>query len=163
PGTEYQGYPLIGVPINTTRYPLMKFLQGTWPGDLLDSNRIQVYGWLNGSYNWSNAHNSNTPTSYWIAPNRLEVDQLVLRFERQLESVQTDHMDWGFRFSNLYGIDYRYMTAGGWLSYQLLKHNSLYGYDPTEVYLDVYYPWMARGLIVRIGRWIACPDIETQF
>jgi hypothetical protein len=163
PGTEYQGYPLIGVPINTTRYPLMKFLQGTWPGDLLDSQRIQVYGWVNASYNWTNAHNSNTPTSYWIAPNRLELDQLLLRFERQADTVQTDHMDWGFRFSNLYGIDYRYMTAGGWLSYQLLKHNSLYGYDPTELYLDVYYPWMAQGLVVRIGRWIACPDIETQF
>src|SRR5262249_55221976 len=84
-------------------------------------------------------------------------------FERQLDSVQTDHMDWGFRFSNLYGIDYRYMTAGGWLSYQLLKHNSLYSYDPPEVYLDVYYPWMAWELIVRIGREVACLDIETQF
>src|SRR5262249_46575290 len=35
--------------------------------------------------------------------------------------------------------------------------------DFTEQYIDVYYPWLAQGMIVRVGRWIACPDIETQF
>ena len=45
----------------------------------------------------------------------------------------------------IYGIDYRYMTAGGWFSDQLLKHNFLYGWDPTEQYIDVYVPWVARG------------------
>src|SRR5262249_23646280 len=33
----------------------------------------------------------------------------------------------------------------------------------TEQYIDVYVPNIAKGLIVRVGRWIACPDIETQF
>ncbi len=41
------------------------------------------------------------------------MDQAVLRFERQEDTVQTDHIDWGFRFTNLYGIDYRYLMAGG--------------------------------------------------
>jgi hypothetical protein len=91
------------------------------------------------------------------------VDQALIRFERNLDSVQTDHIDWGFRATLDYGIDYRYFTAGGWFSDQLLKHNLLYGYDPTEVYFDVYVPWVAQGLIIRVGRWIACPDIETQF
>ena len=56
-----------------------------------------------------------------------------------------------------------YMTAGGWTSSQLFKHNYLYGYDFTEQYVDIYTPSVAEGMIVRIGRWIACPDIETQF
>src|SRR5262249_26780527 len=30
PSGEYQGYPLVGVPVDTTRYPVMKCLQGTW-------------------------------------------------------------------------------------------------------------------------------------
>jgi hypothetical protein len=72
-------------------------------------------------------------------------------------------MDIGFRSSFLYGIDYRYMTAGGWTSGQLLRFNRLYGYDFTEQYIDIYYPWLAQGMILRVGRWIACPDIETQF
>jgi hypothetical protein len=79
--------------------------------------------------------------------------------------VQTDHVDWGFRSTLLWGIDYRYMTAGGWqpADNQLLKKNKLYGADPTEQYFDIYVPCVAQGMIVRVGRWIACPDIETQF
>jgi hypothetical protein len=163
PGSEYQGYPLIGVPPDTARWPLMKAIQGSGPGDFLDTHGVRVYGWLNGSGNWSTSKNSNTPDSYWIVPNSFQMDQAILRAERNLDSVQTDHIDWGFRSTLLYGIDYRYMTAGGWFSYQLLKHNSLYGVDPTEQYVDVYVPWVAQGMIVRVGRWIACPDIETQF
>jgi hypothetical protein len=91
------------------------------------------------------------------------LDQAILRLEREVDSVQTDHIDVGFRSTALYGIDYRYMTAGGWFSDQLLKRNRLYGFDPTEQYVDVYFPGLAQGLILRVGRWIACPDIETQF
>jgi hypothetical protein len=165
PSSEWQGYPLVGVPVDTTRYPLMQFLQGTVPGDLLDSHRIRVYGWFNASGNLSTSRNSNTPDSYWIVPNSFQLDQLVVRAERLVDSVQTDHMDWGFRSTMLFGMDYRYMVAGGWWpgDTQLLKHNFLYGVDFTEQYIDVYYPWLAQGLIVRFGRWIACPDIETQF
>src|SRR5262245_1360798 len=116
PTSEWQGFPLIGVPPDTTRYPLMKALQGTWPGDLLDSNRIRVYGWINGAGNVSTSRDSNTPDSYWVVPNDFELDQAILRFERHVDSVQTDHLDWGFRSTHLYGIDYRYTTAGGWIS-----------------------------------------------
>lgn len=165
PSEEWQGYPLIGIPPDTTRYPLMRELQGTWPGDLLDSERIRVYGWVNVSGNLSTSRNSNTPDSYWIVPNSVQMDQFVVRAERLVDSAQTDHIDWGFRSTLLVGMDYRYMTAGGWwpADIELLKHNSLYGVDFTEQYLDFYVPWVAQGMILRVGRWIACPDIETQF
>jgi Putative beta-barrel porin-2, OmpL-like. bbp2 len=163
PSGEYQGYPLIGVPPDDTVYPLMKAIYGGPWGDAIKDSRIKAYGWINASGNFSTAKNSNTPDSYWIVPNRFELDQLVFRVERQVDSVQTDHVDWGFRSTVLYGIDYRYMTAGGWFSDQLLKNNRLYGVDPTEQYFDVYFPKVAQGLIIRTGRWIACPDIETQF
>jgi hypothetical protein len=163
PGSEFQGYPIIGVPPDTARWPLMKELQGTWYGDILDSEKLRLYGWVTAEGNLSTNRHSNTPDSYWIRPNNVDVDQVLIRLERCLDSVQTDHIDWGFRATLDYGIDYRYFTAGGWFSDQLLRHNSLYGYDPTELYLDVYIPWVVQGLIVRVGRWIACPDIETQF
>jgi hypothetical protein len=163
PGSEYQGYPIIGLPADNTMWPLMKLIQGTPASELLLANRTRVYGWITAEGNWSTSKNSNTPDSYWVRPNKFDVDQALIRFERNLDSVQTDHIDWGFRISADYGIDYRYFTAGGWFSDQLLKHNFLYGYDPTEVYVDVYVPWVAQGMIVRVGRWIACPDIETQF
>lgn len=163
PMSEWQGFPLIGVPVDTTKYPLMKALEGTHTGDWLDANRIRVLGWANASANWSTCRNSNTPDSYWVAPNSLQLDQAVLRFERQVDSVQTDHADWGFKITGDYGIDYRYFTAGGWFSDQLLVHNRLYGWDPTELYFNYYTPNVAKGMIVTVGRWIATPDIETQF
>jgi hypothetical protein len=163
PGSEYQGYPIIGVPPDNTMWPLMRAIQGTPYGDLLNSARTRVYGWVTAETNWSTSKQTNTPDSYWIRPNNADLDQAVVRVERSLDSVQTDHIDWGFRATLDYGIDYRYFTAGGWFSGQLLERNRLYGYDPTEVYFDVYVPWVAQGLIVRVGRWIACPDIETQF
>jgi len=164
PGHEFQGYPLVGVPVSPhSGDPLMASLKGTWLGDWLNDNKIDIYGWVTGEYNYSTSEHSNQPASYWIVPNRAEVDQFVLRFERQADMVQTDHWDWGFRFSSVYGIDYRYLTSGGWFSQQALLENQLYGYDPTEVYADIYIPNVLDGMVFRIGRWIACPDIETQF
>jgi hypothetical protein len=163
PGSEYQGYPIIGVPPDTTVWPLMQAIQGTWYSDALNDARVRVYGWVTAEGNWSSSRHSNTPDSYWVRPNNFDMDQALIRFERQLDSVQVDHIDWGFRATLDYGIDYRYFTAGGWFSDQLLEHNFLYGWDPTELYVDVYVPWVAQGMIVRVGRWIACPDIETQF
>jgi hypothetical protein len=164
PSAEYQGYPLVGVPPDDTEYPLTKALyKAGCLGQTLKENRIRVYGWFNGSGNISNCKHSNSPFSYWLVPNSVQLDQFLFRVERQVDSVQTDHVDIGFRSSLLCGIDYRYMTAGGWTSGQLLRHNNLYGYDFTEQYIDIYIPNIAQGMITRIGRWIACPDIETQF
>lgn len=163
PSAEYQGYPLIGVPKSDTIYPLTKIIYKTCWGQILKRMDIKVYGWINGAVNASTCKNSNTPDSYWIVPNTVQLDQFVFRIEREVDTVQTDHMDIGFRSTFLYGIDYRYMTSGGWTSWQLLKNNQLYGYDFTEQYIDFYTPFVAQGMIVRVGRWIACPDIETQF
>jgi hypothetical protein len=135
PSADFQGFPLIGTPISPhSSGPLMTALKGTALGDWLTANRIDMYGWVTGEGNISTAKQSNQPDSYWIVPNRIEMDQFVLRFERQADTVQTDHVDWGFRFTNVYGMDYRYLTAGGWFSQQLLLENLPYGYDPTEVY-----------------------------
>jgi len=51
------------------------------------------YGWANPSYNASGSKNSNIPLSYNIVPNEVELDQLVIRVERQPDTVQTDHVD----------------------------------------------------------------------
>ena len=100
--------------------------------------------------------------SYALVPNHIELSQAVLIFERVTDSVQTDHLDWGFKLTNLYGIDYRFTTAKGFFSDQLLKHNRLYGYDPLQVYADLYVPWIGQGTIIRAGRFIAPLDIEAQ-
>ena len=67
----------------------------------------------------------------------------------------------GFPLSGIYGVDYRYTTAYGLFSYQLLNHNFVNGYDFPMEYVDLYFPVM-QGLNVRIGRFISIPDIEAQ-
>jgi hypothetical protein len=141
----------------------MKVLYESPFGEAIKKSRIKMYGWFNASVNWSTSEDSNMPDSYWIVPDKVVLDQALFRIEREVDSVRTSHIDVGFRSTWLYGIDYRYMTAGGWFDYQLLKRNRLYGFDATEQYVDVYIPSVAQGLIVRLGRWVACPDIETQF
>jgi hypothetical protein len=163
PSGEFQGYPLVGAPPSEVYSPLMDWMYGGDFGQSLRKDRIQIYGWLNGSANWSTSEDSNMPSSYWLVPNTALLDQALLRIERQVDSAQTSRFDWGFRSTFLYGTDYRYMTAGGWFSDQLLEHNKLYGFDPTEQYVDLYFPHVEQGMILRFGRWIACPDIETQF
>ncbi|WP_284452469.1 outer membrane beta-barrel protein [Parachlamydia acanthamoebae] len=163
PSGEFLGTPLIGIPISDTIYPLMKVIYKLPCGERIKKSRVKAYGWINGSGNISSCSHSNAPEGYWIVPNRVELDQFVFRLEREVDTLQTDHIDIGFRSTILYGIDYRYTTAGGWTSRQLLKHNYLYGYDFTEQYIDTYIPKIAQGAIIRIGRWASCPDIETQF
>ncbi len=165
PTGEYQGYPLIGVPAGGSDYPLMKAIAAGPHADFFKDSKISLDGWVNASMNWSNARNSNSPTSYWFVPNSPELNQIVLRAQRSADTVQTDHVDWGFRSVVLYGQDYRYMVAGGWqpASDELLLRNEQYGLDLTEQYFEVYIPGITQGMMVRVGRWIACPDIETQY
>lgn len=159
PNTEFLG-PTIGVPNTDPIFPLTKYLWKEFPK--LEERNIRIYGWVNPSYNKSTSKNSNVPLSYTIVPNHIELEQLVLRLERPLDTVQVSHMDWGFRLSNVYGMDYRYTTAKGYFSYQLLSDNNLYGFDPVEAYGLLYFPGVAQGMVITVGRYISPPDIEAQ-
>lgn len=119
PSAEYQCTPLIGVPVSqdSEQYPLTQALwaiQAGGIGDWLHDNRIRMYGWVNASTNWTNNQNSNGPDSYWLRANKLELDQFVVKLEREVDTIQQDHWDVGFRSVALYGQDYRFTTAGGW-------------------------------------------------
>ena len=162
PSSDYLGIPTIGVP-DTEEYPLMKGLTGGRIGDALAARRIKIYGWLDLSANASTSRRSNLPDAFDIRANRaLELQQTMLRFERLPDTVQTDHTDWGFRFDNLYGLDYRYTTARGIFSDQLLKHDDTYGYDPVMFYGEIYLPHVRQGMILKIGRFILLPGIEAE-
>jgi hypothetical protein len=161
PGSDYLGpTPLIGVPDTDPVYPLTKAVWAIAPA--LKDARIKVYGWINPGISVSTSNKSNIPESYAIVPNRLELDQGVLRIERLPDTVQTDHADWGFRLTPMYGIDYRWTTSQGWFSGQLLNHNYLYGFDPVEAYALLYIPHVAKGMVIKAGRYISPPDIEAQ-
>jgi hypothetical protein len=160
----------IGQP-NASPYPLTTALLGGPNGDFFKKSGIQLYGWINVGMNISTSKNgpyANAPASYNQISNSVQLDQATFYIERDPDTVQHDHFDWGFRFTNLYGMDYRFTTSNGILSNQLLQSKSngtignKYGYDPVMAYVDLFFPHVAEGLDVRVGRYVSLPDIEAQ-
>jgi hypothetical protein len=159
----YGGSPTIGAP-DTNVGPLMNALYTGENGKSWENSRIKIYGWVNAGFNVSTSdkHYGNAPAAYYIQPNSVQLDQTALYIERTPDTVQNDHFDWGFRLTQLYGLDYRFTTAKGYFSQQLLTQNHKYGYDPVMAYIDLYWGQIAQGMNVRIGRYISLPDIEAQ-
>src|SRR5580700_5735144 len=116
PPMPFTDWPYGGTAIGVTRpsstdSPLMAALGNTASGKWLNDAHIQIYGWTNFGANIST--NSMRPGGNWpgpdyFTPNTVQLDQAVLNVERLPDTVQTDHIDWGFRVSALYGETYRY-------------------------------------------------------
>lgn len=165
-GTVWIGYP------NATSYPLTQAIYGGKHGEWLKKANIQLYGWADVGMNLSTSHDgtyANAPAAYPQIANSVMLNQATFYIERVPDTVQRDHFDWGFRVTNLYGFDYRFTTANGYFSQQLLNNpkpdgtiGNKYGYDPVMAYVDLYFPKVAQGMDVRIGRYISLPDIEAQ-
>jgi hypothetical protein len=168
PFTEYPygGTSNLGVTRpNSIDSPLMAAIANTGLGQVMAAGNMQLYGWINVGGNLSSngtRPGGNFPISYMYTPNTVQLDQAVIYFERVPDTVQKDHVDWGFRLSAIYGENYRYTTAYGLASYQLLNHNQVNGYDFPMVYGEIFFPQVAEGLMVRVGRYISLPDIEAQ-
>jgi hypothetical protein len=151
---SYGGSPVIGEP-DTNSYPLMTAINQA-------KGRSKIYGWIEPTLNFSTSTESNAPEANDVYSNRFEMNQLVLYAERLPDSVQRDHVDWGYHLTALYGADYRYTMGKGYFSGQLLDDHHQYGFDPTLEYIDIYVPQIADGMNVRIGRYISVPGIEAQ-
>jgi hypothetical protein len=167
PFTEwpYGGTTAIGVTRpNSVDSPLMSALGNTPAGQWMSDAHIQVYGWINagGNLSTNTVRGGNAPAAYDYNPNTVQLDQAVLYIERLPDTVQKDHIDWGFRIAPIFGENYRYTTAYGLWSYQLLNQNKNYGYDLPMAYGEVFIPQIAEGLMLRFGRYISIPDIEAQ-
>jgi hypothetical protein len=144
--------------------PLMNAFSDTAFGQWMSDAHIQVYGWVDpgGNLSTSSVRGGNAPAAYSYNPNTVQLDQAVLYIERLPDTVQKDHIDWGFRLAPIYGENYRYTTAYGLWSYQLLNQNKNNGYDMPMAYGEVFVPWIGDGTIFRVGRYISIPDIEAQ-
>src|SRR5271167_2130692 len=121
PFTEwpYGGTTTIGVTRpGSVDSPLMVALGNTQLGAALNASHIQIYGWIEPGANISTNSvkpGGNLPTGYAYTPNTVQLDQTVVYIERLPDTVQNDHFDWGFRVSGIYGVDYRYTIAYGFL------------------------------------------------
>jgi Putative beta-barrel porin-2, OmpL-like. bbp2 len=151
---SYGGSPTIGEADGNV-YPLQTAINGA-------TGRTKVYGWIEPTANVSTSRDRNYPETNDIYSNRVELGQAVVYVERLPDSVQRDHVDWGFHLTGFFGTDYRSTTNKGYFSSQLLDHDRQYGFDPVLEYADMYFPHVAKGMNVRVGRFISIPGIEAQ-
>jgi Putative beta-barrel porin-2, OmpL-like. bbp2 len=150
---------------NSVDSPFMNAISETSVGKSLADNHIQVYGWVNAGFDLStnkSGNGTNLPVSYTYSSNAAFLNQAVIYIERLPDTVQRDHIDWGFRVSGLYGTDYRYTNSYGIASWQFNGRNKAEGYDFPMVYGEIYNPFILEGLLLRFGRYISIPDIEAQ-
>jgi Putative beta-barrel porin-2, OmpL-like. bbp2 len=139
------------------RWPLMLALQGTYPGWLLDGNKLQLYGWVDSAFTASAATHDQLPMGFNYLSNQVAVQQAWLRFERPVDQ-SANGPTFGFRTDTLFGIDYRFTIARGLLDSQLTDNQgepATYGVDPVQFYGEAYFPHVGRGLDVKVGRFFA--------
>jgi hypothetical protein len=143
----------------------MQSMQGTWPGWLLDSERMSVSGWTEASFTASSAHHENLPMTLNYRANEFLLQQNWLRLERSVVTSGTTEPTWGFRADTILpGSDYRFTVARGLLDSQLTAdngHPNPYGIDPVQFYAEAYFPTVGEGLDVRLGRVFCQYGVET--
>jgi hypothetical protein len=139
------------------RWGLMRALQGTYPGWLLDGGRLSVSGWVEASFTASSDAHQQLPMGFDYLANEAQVQQAWLRVERAVDQNATTPT-FGFRSDTLFGIDYRFTVARGLFDGQLTadhRQPNLYGVDPVQFYAEAYFPQVGRGLDVKVGRFFA--------
>jgi hypothetical protein len=145
------------------RWPLMLALQGTYPGWLLDGNKLQLYGWVDASFTGSTDRHDQLPMGFNYLANQGAVQQAWVRFEKPVEQTATTPT-FGFRTDFFFGIDYRFTVARGLADYQLTEDHGRpneYGYDPIQFYAEGYFPQIGRGLDVKVGRFLSLYGYES--
>jgi hypothetical protein len=148
------------------RWLLMKALQGTWPGWLLDGNRMAIRGWTDCSFTASSDAHNNLPLGFNYRANEFLLQQNWLRFERTVVTSGTSDPTFGFRSDwILPGSDYRFTLARGIFNSQLTASHGgpqLEGIDPIQFYAEAYFPTIGRGLDVKLGHFFAQYGVESN-
>jgi hypothetical protein len=137
------------------RWFLMRELQGTWLGALLDDNRLYLTGWVQMSFTASTDAVSNQPMVFNDRANEFLLQQSWVRLGRSVVTSGTTEPTIGFQVDFLMGSDYRFTLDRGLWNSQLLNStgaNNLYGIDAIQHYVSLYVPTLFRGVEFRLGR-----------
>jgi hypothetical protein len=169
------------------RWLLMKELQGTWPGWLLDAERTQVYGWVQQGF----AANPAAPhdrinfgaNEDWRA-NDYRLNQVYFVGERPLAHEGRPNV--GYRADFLAGNDAPFFAANGLFSSftgfdatsgvgvagpSSFRNVQRIGIDLPQFYLDVSIPHVLteKGIDIRVGKFYTLmgrevyPGADTDF
>ncbi|MHB1421593.1 MAG: outer membrane beta-barrel protein [Gemmataceae bacterium] len=146
------------------RWWLMRELQGTWLGAMLDDNRLYLNGWIEQSYTASTDRSSNYPVIFNDRANEYLLQQDWVRLGRKLVTTGTTEMSWGFQVDTIIGSDYRWTLPRGLWNSQLDNSTgaqNLYGVDMVQQYVNLYIPTLFRGTELRLGRFYSPLNFDS--
>lgn len=133
----------------------MKAVKDTPIGDFLARNRLNVTGFADARYTGTNVDRlSNIPAGMGFSYNR-DLPQFLWTTVERTVDTKSDEASWGFRLDVLGGSAYQYTLQRGLLTYQLTERDgqpNRFGFDPVQAYAEVYFPGVAKGLDVKVGR-----------
>ncbi|MEX1229624.1 MAG: outer membrane beta-barrel protein [Planctomycetaceae bacterium] len=148
----------------TDDWLLMKSLLQT-QRDWLRDKRMQIYGWTEASFTASSAANSQLPMGFNYRANDFLLQQNWLRLERSVVTEAATDPSFGFLADVILpGSDYRFTLSRGLLDHQLTDDAGgpeRYGIDPVQFYAQFYFPSLAQGLDVKVGRIFCQYGVET--
>ena len=150
-------------PTPVERWPLMENLQGTYPGWLLDGNRLRVSGWADSTYTTGSGGPTHLPLGLNYRNDEPLLQQFWVRFERPVQTSATTPT-FGFRLDTFVGTDARFTVARGLFDNQLYANQGQpanYGIDPIQFYAEAYLPQVGRGLDIKVGRFFCQFGAET--
>jgi hypothetical protein len=146
-------------PADETTRPLMGFLKTTTIGQSLENNRVNIYGWIEGSYEYNFNVRDRGPnigrTFDVLENNKGYLNQVDLTFEKKANLTGAG-WDVGGRVDIMYGSDSRFTTSSDLLSHQGDENSFGLGrqeawLDIPQAYIDIAIP-VLNGMRLRIGK-----------
>lgn len=149
----------------------------------LKDAKLNIYGWIEGGYTYNHRHGGSGQNETVIIPgpfnhefgNHFMMNQLVLRFERQVDVTKWDV---GGMVELMYGSDAARIHATG-LGYNgsdatddngaisgpvddlaVFNVHPIWQFDIPQAYVDVGVP-VGNGLRVRVGKFVTLLGYET--
>lgn len=161
---------------------LMQALDPTPVGKGLEKARINIFGYVEGSYEYNFQH----PQSFTFARSggtgtvplnngrlfdiyqhdKVYLNQVNLTIERQVD-LTSHQFDVGGRVESVFGQDARFIHANGLLDHQqgsipgTPQIGGEYQYDLYQAYLDFAVPF-GNGVRVRLGKFKSVKDINPN-
>ncbi len=133
--------------------PLMGLLGQTPIGKGLHDARINIYGWIEGSYEYNFQVRDGTANSTrsfdFFENNKGYLNQLDLSVEKKVD-LTAHQFDIGGRLDAMYGSDARFITSSGLFDRQAPFAQEAW-FDLPQVYVDLALP-IANGVRLRVGK-----------
>lgn len=134
-------------------------------GEDAPPGKLWISGWIDASYTASTDRVSQLPMGFNYRANQFLLQQNWLRIERAVDKEDATGPSFGFLSDTILpGSDYRFSLPRGLFNQQLVGTRggpNLYGIDPVRFYAESYFPNVAQGLDIQIGRFYAPWGIEA--